>query len=140
MKKTIVFIFLAFCHNAFCQGPPPAALEAAPENKKLIIELMDVSNFEGYFIDYCMKRIESVSAEKSLSNEIIIRSKNRINYTDFLNNTIFNQFAHLSIDELKEMITLSKRLNAHKNHSDIFFTSSSLQSNLELQISIYMLE
>lgn len=142
--KTIFLLLisiLCFYSNSFCQGPPPPALEASPENKQLIVELMKVTNYESYFVDYCMQHIETIGAEKGLSAEKILKYKNNINFNQFMNHTIFNHFAVYSQEELLEMIALSKKLNKNnKNYSDVFFSTAILQSNLELQVGIYMLE
>lgn len=141
MKNTVLLLFVLLCKISFCQGSPPPALEATPENKKLIIELMTVTDYESYFIDYCMKKIEAIGTEKKLSTEKILKYKNKVNFNQFMNKTIFNLFAIYSKEELQEMITLSKKLNSkNKNYSDIFFSMGSLQSNLELEIKIYMEE
>lgn len=141
MKIIFLIFLLFFSSNSFSQGPPPPALEPSSENKKLIIELMEVTNYESYFVDYCIKKIETIGAEKKLNSDQILKFKNKINFNQFMNHTIFNQFAVYSTDELQEMIALCKKLNANnKNYSDTFFSNAGLQSNLELQITIYMLE
>lgn len=102
---------------------------------------MDVTNYESYFVNYCMKKIEVVGAERKLSSDKILKYKNNVNFNQFMNKTIFNHFAVYSKEELQEMIALCRKLNSNKKgFSDVFFTTGSIQSNLELEIAIYMEE
>lgn len=137
MKIILLISFLFFRVISFSQDSPPPMLMPSEENKKLIVELVKVTDYENYFVEYCTKHIEKSGVEKGLSKEKILKSKNRINFVEFLEYTVFNQFAVYSSEELREMIALCKKLKK-KNHSNVFFTSGDLQSNLELQVETYL--
>lgn len=140
MKKIILLLLLITSNGAFSQELtlPPPELEATPQNKKLIIELMLESKFEEYFTDYCSKRIEYLGEEKGLTKEKITEYKKKINFHEFLDYTVFNQFASLSSEELQQMITLFKMLNKSKKYNNFILSTAGLESNLELKISQYM--
>lgn len=115
-------------------------MEATPENTELIIELMFESKFEDYFKDYCSKRIDFIGREKGLTKEKIAEYKKKISFPEFLDFTVFNQFATYSSEELQQMIALCKTLNKNEKFNSVFFSTPGLESNLELQIRQYMKE
>lgn len=138
MNKLILILLLISSNFSFSQGIE-GEMQATKENKVLIIELMEVTKFEAYFKDYCSRRIDFLGEEKGLTKEKIAECKKKINFKEFLDYTVFNQFANYSSDELKEMIVLCEKLNAKKNkYSSIFFSTPGLESNLELMIRQYM--
>ncbi len=137
MKNIITLSFILLCKIAFCQSPPPP-MEATPENKKLIIELMFESKFEDYFKEYCSDKIDFIGKEKGLTQEKIAEYKKKISFPEFLDYTVFNQFASFSSEELRQMITLCKTLNKNEKFNPVFFSTPALESNLELQIRQYM--
>ncbi|MGV3613392.1 MAG: hypothetical protein ACO1N0_20710 [Fluviicola sp.] len=137
MKKLVIFIFLFFNHSLFSQGIE-GPMEASPENKPLIIELMVESKFEAYFTDYCSKRMDFLGKEKGLTKEKIAEYKKKVSFAEFLDYTVFNQFAEYSSEELKQMITLCKTLNKGKKFNWVFISTPIIESNLELFIRQYM--
>ncbi len=137
MNKLIVIIFLLFNHSVFGQGIE-GPMEASPENKPLIIELMVESKFEAYFKEYCSDRIDFLGEEKGLTKEKIATYKKKISFAEFLDYTVFNQFASYSSEELKQMITLCKTLNKGKKFNWVFISTPIIESNLELLIRQYM--
>nr|WP_288837418.1 hypothetical protein [uncultured Flavobacterium sp.] len=109
------------------------------ENKKLIVELMKVTEYENYFLNYCMQHIETIGAKRGMSAEKILACKNKVNYNEFFDLTISNQFAIYTSEELQEMIALCKKLNT-REYFGIFFSTESMQSNLELEVESYLKE
>lgn len=137
MKTILLIAILCFCSNSFSQGIE-GPMEASPENKPLIIELMVESKFEAYFTDYCSKRMDFLGKEKGLTKEKIAEYKKKVSFAEFLDYTVFNQFAIYSSEELKQMISLCKTLNKGKKFNWIIISTPSLESNLELLIKTYM--
>lgn len=137
MNKLVLFIFLLFNHSLFGQGIE-GPMQPSPGNKTLIIELMVESKFEAYFKEYCSDRIDFLGKEKGLSKEKIAEYKKKINFEEFLDYTVFNQFARFSSEELKQMISLCKTLNKGKKFNGVFISTPIIESNLELLIRQYM--
>jgi hypothetical protein len=137
MKKLLFLFILLVSSYSFSQGID-GEMQATPENKKLIIELMHESRFDEYFTEYCSDRIDFIGKEKRLTKEKIAEYKKKISFGEFLDFTVFNQFASFSSGELQQMITLCKTLNKNKKFSWIFISTPGLESNMELQIRQYM--
>lgn len=137
MNKLAIFIFLLVTRSLFAQGIE-GPMEASPENKPLIVELMVESKFEAYFTDYCSKRMDFLGKEKGLTKEKIAEYKKKVSFAEFLDYTVFNQFASFSSEELKQMITLCKTLNEGKKFNWVFISTPIIESNLELLIIRYM--
>ena len=138
INKLLLLFLLVSSGSSFCQGLEPE-MQVNPENKELIIELMEVNKFETYFVQYCTNRIESIGKEKGLDKDLIALYKKNIDYKTFLDYTVFNQFAIYSSEELKQMISLCKTLNKNKKFNQVFFSTPGLESNLELMIRQYMM-
>lgn len=137
MKKLLFLFILLVSSYSFSQGIE-GEMQATPENKKLIIELMLESKFEEYFTEYCSGRIDFIGKEKGLTKEKISECKKKINFGEFLDFTVFNQFAIYSSEELRQMIELCRTLNKNKKFNWVFISTPSLESNMELQIRQYM--
>lgn len=133
ISKLTILVFLFFNHSLYGQGPE-GEMQATSANKQLIIELMEVSKFETYFQNYCTRRMDFLGEEKGLTKEKVAEYKKKINFKEFLDYTIFNQFASYSSEELKEMIVLSEKLNAKNKYNGIFFSTPGIESNMELII------
>lgn len=139
MKTILLISFFFIGINSFAQDSPPPMLLPTAENKKLIVELMKVTDYENYFINYCMQHIETIGSKRGMSAEKILACKNKVNWKDFFDFTICNQFAIYTSEELLEMIKLCKKLNA-REYFGVFFSSESMQSNLELEVESYLKE
>ncbi|MFS4431772.1 hypothetical protein [Chryseobacterium sp. S90] len=133
MKKIIVLFSLCSISIIFAQvGPPPPSMPTK-ENEVLINELIKVTEFENYFYSYCKNKVEQVAKENNWDDkkkQEIIKS---INFERFKTNTIYNNFARNTKEDLEEAITLLKKLNQKRNLSSTKLVVSNLmmQSNLE---------
>lgn len=140
MKK-LIMLFLTTLSFQFSfgqdEGDPIVAMPTR-QNKALIIDLMVVSKFDEYFTEYCSGRIEFLGKERALSQDKIDGYKKKINFPEFLDYTVFNQFARFTTNELNEMIALSKKLNSNKGYSGVFFSTKGLEANIEKKIAEYM--
>lgn len=110
-------------------GPPPMAMPTE-SNKALIDEVIKVTNYETYFKNYCVEKVNEYSiAHKwtAKKKEEIIKS---IDFKYF-SSTVYNQYAFNSAEDLKRLIELFKELNKNKVQK-LIVTSDMVQGNLEL--------
>jgi hypothetical protein len=110
-------------------GPPPMAMPTE-NNKVLIDEVIKVTNYDTYFRDYCLKRVNqhaTVNNWTTKKKEQVIKS---IDFKSF-SSTVYNQYAFHSTEELKKLIELFKELNKNKVQK-LIVTSEMVQGNLEL--------
>lgn len=129
--RCILAVLLLVC-STVCKaqdGPPPMAMPTE-NNKVLIDEVIKVTNYESYFRDYCLEKINQyATAHKwtAKKKEEIIKS---IDFKYF-NSTVYNQYAFHSTEDLKKLIELFRELNKNKVQK-LVVTSDMVQGNLEL--------
>jgi len=133
MKKIIVLFSLFSISLLSAQvGPPPPSMPSK-ENEVLINELIKVTEFENYFYSYCKNKVEQTAKENNWDDkkkQDIIKS---IRFEGFATNTIYNNFARNTKEDLEETISLIKKLNQKRNLSSTKLIVSNLmiQNNLE---------
>ncbi len=133
MKKIIVLFSLFSISIISAQvGPPPPSMPTK-ENEVLINELIKVTEFENYFYSYCKNKVEQSAKENNWDDkkkQDIIKS---IRFEGFATNTIYNNFARNTKEDLEETISLIKKLNQKRNLSSTKLIVSNLmiQNNLE---------
>lgn len=131
--KNILFILTFFISSfALAQAPPPPSMPTK-ENEVLINELIRVTEFENYFTGYCKNKIDQAAKENNWDDkkrQEIIKS---INFERFATNTIYNNFARNTKEDLEEIVSLIKKLNQKRNLSSTKLIISNLimQNNLE---------
>lgn len=130
MKYVFPFVFTFFAMVSKAQdGPPPMAMPTE-KNKELIDEVIKVTNYETYFKNYCLEKVNRYAAAQNWTEkkrEQIIKS---IDFKYF-SSTVYNQYAFHSSEELEKLIELFKELNKNKVQK-LIVTSDMVQGNLEL--------
>lgn len=132
MKNILLLLTLFISSVAFAQAPPPPSMPTA-DNEKLINELIKVTEFENYFNSYCKNKVEQTAKENNWDEkkkQEIIKS---INFERFATNTIYNNFARNTKEDLEETISLIKKLNKKRNLSStkLILSNFMIQNNLE---------
>ena len=141
IKKTIsVILFLLFLLNtlkieAQNNEKPPPPLMASSEQNKLIDEIITVSGLKTYYIKYCKDIIDDEAINKKWSASKVKIKKNKVNFSDF-DFIAHNSYTSLSIENLKEIITLLKKVNTSSN--DYFFGSYLIINNLKVFARNYL--
>lgn len=132
MKKIIITFSLLVASFASAQVAPPPPSMPTKENETLINELIKVTEFENYFHSYCKNKVEQAAKENNWDDkkkQEIIKSIDFSQFTD----TIYNNFARNTKEDLEETISLIKKLNQKRNLSSTKLVVSNLlmQNNLE---------
>ncbi|WP_339834901.1 hypothetical protein [uncultured Flavobacterium sp.] len=100
------------------------------DDSKLIVEIIEVTQYENYFQNYCLDKINKKAKEENWTQkqkEKIIRS---IDF-EYFNGTIFNMFASYSKESLKKLIKSYKK-NKKSNISNLIISNEMVNSNLQL--------
>lgn len=131
--KNILLLLTFFVTSFTLAQAPPLPSMPTDDNKILIDELIKVTEFESYFNNYCKNKIDQAAKENNWDDkkrQEIIRS---INFERFETNTIYNNFARNTKEDLEETISLIKKLNQKRNLSSTKLIISNLimQNNLE---------
>lgn len=132
MKNIVLLLIFFISSVAFSQAPPSPSMPTA-DNEKLIDELIKVTEFENYFNSYCKNKVEQTAKENNWDDkkkQEIIKS---INFERFATNTIYNNFARNTKEDLEEIISLIKKLNQKRNLSStkLIVSNFMIQTNLE---------
>ncbi|VXC58319.1 MULTISPECIES: hypothetical protein [Chryseobacterium] len=130
--KNIVFILTFFVTSfVLAQAPPPPSMPT-DNNKILIDQLIKITEFENYFTEYCKNKVEQSAKENNWDDkkkQEIIKS---IDFSRFTN-TIYNNFARNTKEDLKETIALLEKMNKKRNltSSKLVISNLMIQNNLE---------
>lgn len=132
MKKIIVLFSLFSISIISAQVAPPPPSIPTKENEVLINELIKVTEFENYFYSYCKNKVEQAAKESNWDDkkkQEIIKSIDFSRFTD----TIYNNFARNTKEDLEETISLIKKLNQKRNLSStkLIVSNFIIQNNLE---------
>ncbi|MDO3427293.1 hypothetical protein QWT87_20645 [Chryseobacterium sp. APV1] len=131
MKNILLLLTFFISSVAFAQAPPPPSMPTA-DKQILIDELIKVTEFENYFNSYCKNKVEQTAKENNWDDkkkQEIIKSIHFSQFTD----TIYNNFARNTKEDLEETISLIKKLNQKRNLSStkLIVSNFMIQNNLE---------
>jgi hypothetical protein len=132
-KQTVIFLFLitSFYKVSAQVAPPPAAMPT--ENNAILIDkIIQVTNHEQYFTDYCSKKILAYAKENNWTKE---RTDEILNSAKFkyYNETIYNSYAFYSTSQLTKLLEVLTDLSKTVRPSQMFIlTNQMMQSNLDL--------
>lgn len=120
MKKlhllTSLILFFIAQHNCLAQvyeEPPKVALPSN-ENKLLIDKIIEATDYESYFNNYCSNYITKVAKKEKWSKERITKAKQMISISSFKYN-IYNWSSGYSTSELKKYLELYEKDKKSKN-------------------------
>jgi hypothetical protein len=143
MKTIITIIFLIVSLNAFSQNqtqspPPPPPPEAIPKNDiiPLIAELIDKSNMEKAFMEYCYLKILVKGSKLKWSEGKIKQVYSIVNFQD-IQHSIYNYFAPLTKTQLEESIKLFELINKDNKAPvpSYFLTTPGIMNNFDNYIN-----
>lgn len=130
MKAAISVLLIFYVTQSFAQADPPAMAMPDEKNKVLVDSIIKVTNYEAYFTEYCLKKINQTAAAQNWPTkrkEEIIKS---IKF-EYFNSTLYNQYAFHSKEELLEIIALFNKLNKSKVQK-LILTSDMIEGNLDI--------
>jgi hypothetical protein len=132
-KQTIIlFFFLAFASRVSGQVAPPPAAMPTENNTILIDKIIQVTNHEQYFADYCSKKILSYAKENNWTKEKTDEILNSAKFK-YYNSTIYNSYAFYPTSQLTKLLELLTDLSKTVRPSQMFIlTNQMMQSNLDL--------
>jgi hypothetical protein len=130
--KNILFILAFFIYSFALAQAPPAPSMPSGDNKVLIDKLIKVTEFENYFTQYCKYKIEQSAKENNWEDKKKQETIKSIDFSIFTD-TIYNNFARNTKEDLEEIIALLIKLNNKENLSSTKFiiTNALIQKNLE---------
>lgn len=134
LTKHAIFTFFLIASFSSVSGqvaPPPAAMPTE-SNTVLIDKIIQVTNHEQYFADYCSKKILAFAKENNWTREKtdeILRSAK----FKYYNSTIYNSYAFYSTSQLTKLLELLTDMSKNVRPSQMFIlTNQMMQSNLDL--------
>ena len=133
-KKMLYFIilFLLAGITVFGQTAPPSMAMPKESGVILVDKIIQVTNHEKYFVDYCTKKVNNYATENNWTLEKTRQILESIKFK-YYNSTIYNSYAFYSIDQLKSVLNTLTLLNKNsKSDLTMILTNSMMQSNLEL--------
>ncbi|MEO6453412.1 MAG: hypothetical protein ABIN97_05035 [Ginsengibacter sp.] len=137
IKSKVFFLIVSIIFYSIASfgqtNPPPMAM---PQDSTVILvdKIIEVTNHERYFVDYCTKKIEKYALENNWTPEKESRILLSIKFK-YYNSTIYNSYAFYSVDQLKILLNALTLINNNtKSHLTMVLTNSMMQSNLDLFI------
>ncbi len=134
-EKTLFLLisFILFTRTVTGQTelPPPMAM---PSDSSIILvdKIIEVTNHEKYFIDYCTKKVKAYSIENNWTSEKTNQILESVKFKNY-KLTIYNSYAFYSIDHLKSLLDVLVLLKKDaKNSMTMILTNTMMQSNLDL--------
>jgi len=112
-------------------APPPMAMPA-DSNTVLIDKIIELTDHEKYFIDYCTMKVMAFAKENKWKKEKTSEILNSIKF-EYYNSTIYNSYAFCSTSQLTKLVdALTELAKDIKNSGPFILTNSMMQNNLDL--------
>ncbi len=132
MKIYLLVIVLFTSVLSFGQefsAPPPPEIEISADKKKLVDELIKVTNFENYVTIYCTLLINQFAIQNNWDEK---KKQDILNSNfKFFNRTLYYNFKDFSKENLMEIIKSFKTLNKNREPDQFYFPD-----NYETQIEL----
>jgi hypothetical protein len=133
-KAVVVFILSIFYYtNAIGQDFPPDPAMPADSNVLLIDKIIEVTNHETYFKNYCTKKVMTHAKEKKWKKTHTSTILNSINFENY-KWIIYNSYAFFSNDQLTKLLYALKELDKESDNQTFILTTQMMQSNLDLYV------
>jgi hypothetical protein len=98
----------------------------------LVDKIIEITNHEKYFVDYCTKKVNEFAGTNNWSPEKRSEILKSIKFK-YYNSTIYNSYAFYSPEQLKKLIEILTMLNNETKYSlRMILTNSMMQNNLDL--------
>lgn len=134
MKQT--FLFFVLCSFSLFEAQelasPPPTVSNTIKNNHIIDEIIKVTEFEKYFIQYCETKIKMEATKAAWDEKKTNRIIQSVNFK-FYKPSIYNAFSFDSEKNLTDILELFKKVNQNRDYSmsKIFPFDALLQYNLE---------
>lgn len=112
-------------------GPPPMAM---PKDSNIILidKIIEVTQHENYFVNYCTKKVKSFAQENNWTNEKTNEILESIQFK-YYNSTVYNSYSFYTTEQLGKLFdALTVLYKDSKSHTTMILTNSMMQSNLDL--------
>src|SRR5690606_23950166 len=142
MKKSSFLFFIFFSILAFAQdSPPPVAIPKANQ-KKLIDELINVSNYKEAIINYSRVYFwgeQYKNGKRNYGNEQIDEVLKKFDFENFKKNSIYNSYSFIAEQKLKNLIEFYKKNGGLiDNKNNFILITASISHNLQYQLNSEM--
>lgn len=131
--KTILYLattFFFFSTNGFGQDSPPPMAMPSDSSTILVDKIIEVTQHEKYFVDYCTGKVNDYSTKNNWSQEKTAQILESINFK-YYKSTIYNSYAFYTTDQLKAMLAAVTSLNDNSIGETMILTNAMMQNNLD---------
>jgi hypothetical protein len=125
----ILFLISPNCKAQTFEEPPKMAM-ASNDNKPSIDKIIDITDYESYFKNYCLDFISKTVKQEKWTKEKREIVKAKINFTEFKVQKLYNWLAKYSTKELNEYIELYKKAKKSKTEN-IIIDNPNIAKHLE---------
>lgn len=136
MKKSIQFliiltlVLISFESKGQTYEEPPKMAMVSNENKPLVDKIIEITEYENYFNNYCLNIIKETEKKEKWTKEKSNSVRSKINFSKFKVLKIYNWLASYSTKELKELIELYEKDNKKKK-KNIIVDNANIKQHLE---------
>ncbi|MDY0931653.1 hypothetical protein [Chryseobacterium sp. CFBP8996] len=131
-----IFLFFVLCTFSLFKAQdltsPPPTVSNTIKNNRIIDEIIKVTEFENYFVQYCERKIKMEATKAVWDEKKTKRIIQSVNFK-FYKPSIYNAFSFDSEKNLTDILELFKKVNQNRDHSmsKLFPFDALLQYNLE---------
>ncbi len=112
-------------------APPPMAMPT-DSSTLLVDKIIEVTNHEKYFTDYCTKKVMTYAKENGWTQDKTTEILSSIKFK-YYNSTIYNSYAFYTTTQLTKLLDALTELTKTSKSSQVFIlTNQMMQSNLDL--------
>lgn len=134
VKRIVLLFIVVFFYSIATSGqdgPPPPAAEPTKANRALIDKIIEVTQHEGYFIEYCSEKVTTYAVEHEWSKEKTREILGSIKFAHY-SSTIYNSYAFYTTDQLSKLLDALILLNSgNQINPTMVLTNSMMQFNLD---------
>lgn len=144
MKKLIplftllVFILINLDCKAQVYEEPPKVAMPSNDNKQLIDKIIEVTDYESYFNNYCINYISNVAKKENWNKERLKRAKDMVSLSSFKFN-IYNWSSSYSNAQLKEYLESYKK-NKKSKRKNFLIENPNIAKALESKTNQFITE
>lgn len=136
--KLTIFIFVMCMANNISwsqDGPPPQMAMPNDKNTALIDKIIEVSEHEIYFKDYCSKKVKEIAKEENWNSEKTKQILESIRFDSYIS-SVYNSFAFYTEQQLRMVIDTMIILNKENSSGQKFILNNEMmQNNLDIYVT-----
>ncbi|HXS56002.1 MAG TPA: hypothetical protein VN726_07740 [Hanamia sp.] len=132
-KQTFILILLvaSFTKVVGQVGPPRMAMPS-DSNSLLVNKIIEVTNHEKYFTDYCTNKVTAFAKENNWAPDKTTEILKSIQFKNY-SATIYNSYAFYTTEQLTKLLNSLTELSKNAKNSQTFIlTNQMMQSNLDI--------